>query len=90
MKKEIKKKKHTDIEELFAFNKENYKYLFLGLALLALGFILMIGGKSENPDVFNEAIFNTQRLTIAPLLLIAGFSIEFWAIMRRRKPSKEK
>ncbi len=78
------KKKNTETGELFAFHKENYKYLFLGLALLALGFILMIGGKSENPDVFNEAIFNTRRLTIAPLLLIAGFSIEFWAIMKRK------
>ena len=82
--KDVKNKK-INSDELFAFHKENYKYLFLGLALLALGFILMIGGKSEDPNVFNEAIFNTQRLTIAPLLLIAGFSIEFWAIMKRRK-----
>ena len=79
-----KKKKKKEVQELFAFHKENYKYLFLGLLLLALGFILMIGGKSEDPNVFNEAIFNTQRLTIAPLLLIAGFSIEFWAIMKRK------
>ncbi len=82
--KDVKNKK-INSDELFAFHKENYKYLFLGLALLALGFILMIGGKSEDPNVFNESIFNTQRLTIAPLLLIAGFSIEFWAIMKRRK-----
>jgi hypothetical protein len=80
--KEVKNKK-KEVSELFAFHKENYKFLFLGLFLLALGLILMIGGKSENPNVFNEAIFNTQRLTIAPLLLIAGFSIEFWAIMKR-------
>jgi len=78
------KKKNNNNSELFAFYKENYKYLFLGLIFLALGFILMIGGKSEDPNVFNEAIFNTRRLTIAPLLLIIGFSIEFWAIMKRK------
>ena len=78
------KKKNNNNNELFAFYKENYKYLFLGLIFLALGFILMIGGKSEDPNVFNEAIFNTRRLTIAPLLLIIGFSIEFWAIMKRK------
>jgi hypothetical protein len=82
-KKENKKEKETN--ELFAFHRDNYKFLFLGLIFLALGFILMIGGKSPNPDVFNESIFNTQRLTIAPLLLIAGFSIEFWAILKIRK-----
>ncbi len=77
------KNKNTD--SLFAFHKENYKYLFLGLIFLALGFILMIGGKSEDPNVFNEAIFSTRRLTIAPILLIIGFSIEFWAIMKKPK-----
>ena len=82
------KHKNQDVNELFAFHKENYKFLFLGLILLALGFILMIGGGSDNPDVFSDAIFNTQRLTIAPLLLIAGFAIEVWAVLKRPSANK--
>ena len=72
----------------FAFHKENYKFLFIGLALLILGFILMIGGGSDDPNKFSAAIFDTQRLTIAPLLLIAGFTVEMWAILKR--PSSDK
>jgi len=72
----------------FAFHKENYKFLFIGLALLILGFILMIGGGSDDPKKFSDAIFDSQRLTIAPLLLIAGFSVEMWAILKR--PSSDK
>jgi len=77
------KHKKQDVNELFAFHKENYKFLFIGLILLALGFILMIGGGSDDPNVFSDAIFDTQRLTIAPLLLIAGFAIEIWAVLKR-------
>ena len=77
------KNKKQEIHELFAFNKENYKFMFLGLILMALGFLLLIGGGSDDPNVFNDAIFNTQRLIIAPLLLIAGFSIQFWTILKR-------
>jgi hypothetical protein len=82
------KHKNQDVNELFAFHKENYKFLFLGLILLALGFILMIGGGSDDPDVFSDALFNTQRLTIAPLLLIAGFTVEVWAILKRPSDNK--
>lgn len=69
----------------FAFGKANYRLMFIGLAFLALGFILMIGGGSDDPAVFNPEIFNFQRLTLAPLLLIAGFVIEVFAIMKRPK-----
>jgi membrane-bound ClpP family serine protease len=69
----------------FAFSKENYIFLFLGLIVMAIGFLLMIGGKSEDPQVFNEAIFNFQRLTLAPILIIAGYIIEIYAIMKKPK-----
>jgi hypothetical protein len=82
------KQKKQDTNELFAFHKENYKFLFLGLILLALGFILMIGGGSDDPSKFSDAIFDTQRLTIAPLLLIAGFTVEVWAILKRPSTNK--
>lgn len=67
----------------FAFEKENYKWMLIGLAVIVAGFILMIGGGSDDPNVFNPAIFNFQRLTLAPLLILAGYVIEIFAIMKR-------
>jgi hypothetical protein len=67
----------------FAFERENYKWMLIGLAVIVLGFILMIGGGSDDPNVFNPAIFNFQRLTLAPLLILAGYVIEIFAIMKR-------
>lgn len=69
----------------FAFGKSNYRLMLIGLVFLALGYILMIGGGSDDPNVFSPDIFNFQRLTLAPLLLIAGFVIEVFAIMKKSK-----
>ena len=69
----------------FAFTKKNYLLLFVGLAFIASGIILMIGGGSEDPNKFSEEIFNTRRLTIAPILLAVGFIIEVFAIMYKEK-----
>jgi len=69
----------------FAFNKDNYRIMFIGLGFIILGFILMIGGGSDDPKVFNPAIFNFQRLTLAPILIIAGYVIEIIAIMKKPK-----
>ena len=79
------KKKIDEKPVEFAFGRENYKMLFIGLAFIALGFILMVGGGSNDPKVFNQSIFDTQRLTIAPILILAGFVIEIFAIMKRPK-----
>ncbi len=76
--------KKTDNAE-FAFGKQNYKLLFIGLGFLLLGFILMIGGGSDDPKVFSPALFDFQRLTLSPLLLLTGFIIELFAIMKRPK-----
>ncbi|WP_430411511.1 DUF3098 domain-containing protein [Kordia sp.] len=65
----------------FVFGKKNYLFMFIGLAVIALGFILMAGGASDDPNVFNEAVFNAQRIHIAPMLVIAGFAIEVYAIL---------
>ena len=71
----------------FALPKENYLYLLIGFIIIILGFILMIGGKSENPNVFNEKeIFSFRRITLAPIIVLIGFIFEMWAIMR--KPSR--
>ena len=69
----------------FAFGKENYRLLLIGLALIVLGLLLMIGGGSKDPNVFSDKIFNFQRLTLAPILILAGFVVEIFAIMKRPK-----
>jgi len=69
----------------FAFNRENYRLLFIGLALIALGFLLMIGGGSDNPNVFSDKIFDFRRITLAPILVLAGYVVEIFAIMRKPK-----
>lgn len=65
----------------FVFGKKNYIFMFIGLAVIALGFILMAGGGSTDPNVFDEAVFSTRRIHIAPMLVIAGFAIEIYAIL---------
>ena len=69
----------------FAFGKENYRLLLIGLALIVLGFLLMIGGGSKDPNVFSYDIFNFQRLTLAPILILAGYVVEIFAIMKKPK-----
>ncbi len=69
----------------FAFQKENYMYMFIGLGLLALGFLLMIGGGSDISTKFSTAIFDFRRLTLAPILILAGYGVEIYAIMKRPK-----
>lgn len=68
-----------------AFTKKNYYILLIGVALIALGYVLMIGGGSEDPNVFNPEIFSTQRITIAPMFCLAGFVTIIVAIMWRPK-----
>jgi hypothetical protein len=68
------------------FDKGNYMWMLIGLAVLALGFFLMAGGKSADPKVFNaNEVYSTTRITIAPMLIIAGFIIEIFAIMKKSK-----
>lgn len=70
------------------FSRDNYMWMLIGAAVLALGFFLMSGGKSTNPNVFNESeVYSPVRITLAPLLIIAGFVIEIFAIMKKQKAS---
>ena len=69
----------------FTFGKRNYQLLIAGVIVMAIGFILMSGGGSEDPNVFSNAIFNTQRLTIAPILILTGLVIEVFAILHKPK-----
>jgi len=75
-------------EHLFALGKENYKLLLIGFAIIVVGFILMVGGKSEDPAVFNPEIFSFRRITLAPLVVLFGFLFEIYAIMKRSTSEK--
>lgn len=65
----------------FVFGKKNYTFMFIGLAVIALGFILMAGGGSDDPNVFNEEIYNFRRIRLAPALVLLGFGIQVYAIL---------
>jgi hypothetical protein len=65
----------------FAFGKRNYKFMIVGIIFIALGFTLMSGGGSDDPNVFNEEIYSFRRIRIAPLIVIIGFAIEIYAIL---------
>ncbi len=68
------------------FGKENFIWMLIGLAVLALGFFLMAGGKSSDPKIFDpNEVYSTTRITIAPILIITGFIIEIIAIMKKPK-----
>ncbi len=69
----------------FAFGKENYRLMLVGLAFIVAGFLLMVGGGSTDPNVFNPEIFSFRRITLAPILILAGYVIEIFAIMKRPK-----
>ena len=88
--KEQKKQTNTppvvEDESNFPIHKSNYKLLLIGFGIIVLGFILMIGGGSKDPDVFNyDGLFGFQRRTLAPIIVLAGFAFEIYAIMRKPK-----
>lgn len=73
----------------FAFEKENYKFLYIGIGVTILGFILMIGGASTDPNEFNaDELYSFVRITLAPFLVIAGYGIVIYAIMKGKKGAK--
>ena len=78
-------KKVETKEQTFALGKENYKLLLIGFGIIVVGFILMVGGKSPDPNVFNPEIFSFRRITLAPLVVLFGFIFEIYAIMKRSK-----
>jgi hypothetical protein len=69
----------------FAFGKENYILGLIGVGLIILGFVLMTGGGSKDPNVFNMEMFDFRRITLSPILILVGFAVEIVAIMKRPK-----
>ena len=74
-------KKKEAPKKTFLFGKKNYRIAMIGLLFIALGFILMAGGGSDDPNVFNEDIYNFRRIRLAPTLVLLGLAIEIYAIM---------
>jgi hypothetical protein len=84
------KQKQAEVKiQGFIFDKRNYLLMLAGIVFIIIGVIVMAGGGSKDPKVFNPAIFDTQRLTIAPLLILAGYVIEVFAIMLKPKQKAE-
>jgi hypothetical protein len=83
------KKRKEASKSNFIFGKRNYKFMFIGLAFIAIGFILMSGGGSDDPNVFNPEIFNWRRIRLAPTLVLIGFAIQVYAILIDPEKKKE-
>ncbi|WP_411029006.1 DUF3098 domain-containing protein [Spongiimicrobium sp. 3-5] len=81
MSKKQKKSNGQQNKPEFIFQKKNYLFMFIGVACIALGFILMSGGGSDDPNVFNEEIYNFRRIRLAPTLVLIGLGIEVYAIL---------
>jgi hypothetical protein len=75
-------KEDTNKQE-FLFGANNYKILIIGLVVIALGFILMSGGANENPNVFNEEVFSFRRIRLAPTVVLIGFGITIYSILKK-------
>lgn len=75
-------------KKFFLFGKKNYQFLFIGIGFMTLGFILMSGGKSTDPNVFNPEIYNFRRIRLAPTLVLIGLGIQAYAILLH--PNKHK
>jgi hypothetical protein len=85
MSKKQVKQPENEASGLFPLGKENYKLMLIGLGIIVLGFILMIGGGSDDPKVFSEDIFSFRRITLAPIIVLFGFIFQIYAIMKRPK-----
>lgn len=83
-----KKQKEEMATTEFIFHRKNYTFMFIGIAFIVLGFILMVGGGSDDPNVFNPEIYSWRRIRLAPALILIGFAIEVYAILLN--PHKEK
>ncbi len=87
MGKKQKKQQESNRKE-FIFQKKNYLFMFIGIACMALGFILMSGGGSDDPTIFNPDIYSFRRIRLAPTLVLLGLGLEVYAILLN--PHKKK
>jgi fumarate reductase subunit D len=73
----------------FAMPKKNILYIIAGFVVMLVGYALMAGGGSDDPNVFNEEMFSFRRIVLAPIVIIAGIIVEIWAIMHVGKSKGE-
>jgi hypothetical protein len=79
------KNNNEEHKQEFLFDGINYKILLIGIGVIALGFILMSGGGSDNPNVFNEDVFSFRRIRLAPTTVLIGFGITIYSIFKKTK-----
>lgn len=75
----------ADKEDRMALGMKNYIFMLIGLGIIIIGFVLMGGGGSDDPNVFDYSMFSFRRITLAPIVVLAGFGLEIFAIMKRFK-----
>ena len=80
--------KENSEERGFASPKKNILYIIAGFAIMVLGYVLMSGGGSDDPNVFNYEMFSVRRITVAPIVILIGIVVEIWAIMHIGKSKK--
>jgi hypothetical protein len=78
---EKKRKQEAANSRSFVFERKNFKFMLIGLGFICLGFVLMAGGGSDDPNVFNPEIYNWRRIRLAPALILIGFGFEVYAIL---------
>jgi hypothetical protein len=76
------------MKDEFLFSKSNYKILLIGIAIVALGFILMVGGGNDNPNEFSEDIFSFRRIHLSPALILLGLGVCFYSIFKKDKKAQ--
>jgi hypothetical protein len=74
--------------EGFVFSKVNFQLLIISVITIVIGYALMAGGKSDDPNKFSEEIFNFQRITLAPIVVLAGYAIGIYAILKKSKDTE--
>ncbi|WP_462318643.1 DUF3098 domain-containing protein [Marinilabilia sp.] len=82
-------KKETEKKLEMALEKQNYRLLAIAFVIVVTGFLLMIGGASDNPEVFNEEVYSFRRITLAPIVVLFGFLFGIYAIMKKPSAAKK-
>lgn len=77
--------KNNEQKPDFIFDKVNYKFLLIGIGVIVLGFILMSGGGSNDPNVWNDSVFSFGRIRLAPAVVLIGFGITIYSIFKKSK-----
>lgn len=87
--KERKQTEETHANYEFIFRRKNYKFMFIGVGFIVLGYLLMAGGGSDDPNVFNPEIYSWRRIRLAPALVLIGFAIQAYAILLNPNPKQD-